>query len=241
MAPSRANHVGPPLDGARSRALASALARWVLVPPEGPSMSAPHPDPVAPVLTSPDDLDLVDEGRDSALLRLAHARNIHDNLQQMVNLADHKAYTLIAAETLIAAFFGSAFLDRIKDAGLHSHFWLIVSGATTLLLHVCAALCAVAVLLPRGPRSSDVAPVSTAPRLLWIRDIARFYGRPDHYAAALRTLAPDAAIDDIAHENLRLSWIVERKFQWMRLATWLMLPALVAWGLTVALIVAARA
>lgn len=89
------------------------------------------------------------------------------------------------------------------------------------------------VLLPRFPRGEDVAPVLGAPGLMW--GVSRFNRDPADYVRSLMALTPVEAIADLAHENLKIAWILEHKWKWMAGATRLSCGAFVAWAVTVVL------
>jgi hypothetical protein len=155
----------------------------------------------------------------------------HQNLQDMVKLADQKAATIIGGGGIIVAVLGSNLIDRFKPTAPV----LIVAGMVSLGLLVAAVLSAVLVLWPRLPTEKDVALVPGAPRLLWAKDIAAYHRNPTGYAKALLALAPPGALLDLAYENLKITWLLDRKWMWQKRAMHLLLVAFIAWFATIGL------
>jgi hypothetical protein len=169
----------------------------------------------------------------SAMIDHAHAT--HQNLQEMVRMVDQKAATLIAAEAVVAALLGGSLVQELGKtlAGSHGMVFVVLAG-TSLLLTLGAAGSAVVVFLPRSPGPGDVAANGMAPRLMWAGDIARYFQAPADYVRAFLSMRIEDAVADVAHETLKVAWIVQRKMKWMRRAVWLLLLALPSWVATVA-------
>lgn len=176
----------------------------------------------------PEDAETAGVGTRDLSGPLEFARGAHLNLQAMVALADQKAGILVAGTGLIAALLGSNLIDRFHANPCRP---LICAGALTLVLLLGVALCAMLVLLPRFPGERHVTPAPGAPGLMW--GISRFHHRSLDYVQALLSLTPAEALADLAHENLKITWILERKWKWMKWATRLSCGALVAWAVTV--------
>jgi hypothetical protein len=182
------------------------------------------------MLVVPDRADTAAVETGDAAGALEFARGAHLNFQGMVTLADQKAGVLVAGTGLITALLGSNLIDRFHA----NPCWaLICAGALTMVLLLGVALCAMLVLVPRCPDERDVAPVVAGPGLMW--GISRFHQRPADYVRALLTLTPAEAVADLAHENLKITWILERKWKWMKWATRLSCGALLTWAATVVL------
>jgi hypothetical protein len=156
-------------------------------------------------------------------------RSAHTNLQDMVKLADAKATALMGSAGVIVALFGSNLIDKFVAKSVS--WWLLGLGAVTLLLLLSAALCAILVLVPRFPGPEQVTPVVGAPGLMWSLD--RYYRAPSEYVQQLLTLTPHEVIGDLAHENLKITWILKRKWAWLGRAAKLLVVAFGAWAVTV--------
>lgn len=170
----------------------------------------------------------------SAMIDHAHAT--HQNLQEMVRMADQKAATLIAAEAVVVALFGGSLVQELGKtlAGSHGMAFVVFAG-TALALTLGAAGSALVVFLPRSPGPGDVPANELAPRLMWAGDIARYFHAPGDYARAFLSMRIEDAVADVAHETIKVAWIVQRKMKWMRRAVWLLLLALPSWAATVAI------
>jgi hypothetical protein len=180
---------------------------------------------------------VVPDGADSASAAprdleyaVEYTRAAHLNFQEMVKLADQKAGTIMAGTGLVVALLGSNLVDRFR---VNPRGALACAGAVTLVLLLGAALHAMLVLLPRFPSGGEVASVVGAPGLMW--GISRFNEHPADYVRSLMALTPADAIADLAHENLKIAWILEHKWKWMAGATRLSCSAFVAWAVTVVL------
>jgi hypothetical protein len=101
-----------------------------------------------------------------------------------------------------------------------------------LLLLLAAALCAILVLVPRFPGPEQVTPVVGAPGLMW--GVAKYYRASADYVRQLESLTLREVIADLAYENLKITWILQRKWAWLGRAAKLLVIAFVAWAATVA-------
>lgn len=162
---------------------------------------------------------------------LAFAWSVHANLQEMVKLADQKAATLMGATGVIVALLGSNLIDRLGKPPWSGA--LIWTGATTLVLLLGGALFSLLVLAPRFPHPKVVPPVEGAPNLTWA--LQRYRLRPAEYLRALHEVTDGEVVADVAYENLKIGWLLEKKWRWLRWAIWTYCAAFPAWALTIVL------
>ncbi len=165
---------------------------------------------------------------EAATARSAYVYHAHAILQDMVRLADQKAATILAGGGIVVALVGSNLIKRFTEQ-FSGRGLVLVAGAAALVLMSGTVLCAICVLLPRFPSPARVAPVAGAPRLMWAGDIAQYHRRPADYVKAVLALTPAEAVADVAYENLKIAWILERKWRWLGWATRLFLGAFIAW------------
>jgi hypothetical protein len=157
------------------------------------------------------------------------AKNTHRNLQEMVRLADAKATALMGATGVIVALLGGNLFEKVAArSGEGALLWL--RGGTLILL-LLAALCSILVLVPRFPGSEDVTPVLGAPGLMWA--LAKYYRNPAEYLGPLLEITPREVVADLAHESLKITWILKRKWKWLGRAALLLFGAFATWVATV--------
>jgi len=202
--------------------------------PTVPVSAGAPPAPRAEEASAAPTLRVTTDGYVQAMVNHAHAS--HQNLQDLVKMADQKASTLVAVVAVVSALAGGTLVQGFhKVASGPGSRLLLAVGGMALALTIAAAACAVVVFLPRSPRDEDVAPPPVAPKLMWVGDVAPYFRDPAAYVRAVLGMDPAQAIADVAYENLKVSWIVIRKVAWMRRAVWMLLAALLAWAATVGL------
>jgi hypothetical protein len=162
-----------------------------------------------------------------------YVRAVHSNLQEMVKLADQKAATLMGASGLIVALLGSNLVDKFRSDSVS--WYTALAGAATLGSLLAAALSSIAALMPRFPGPAEVVPVPGAPGLMW--GLRKHHALSAEYVDALLSVTAREVVADVAYENLKISWILERKWKWTGLATKLLFGAFIAWAIAVTLIV----
>lgn len=148
------------------------------------------------------------------------ARATHANLQEMVKVADAKATTLVAIQTLSLGLVFSALKALSPLAALFFFVTVLSMGA------------AIGVLIPRFPRFAKRPLHSNG--LLWIESLNDFATGPDLYIDALRALTPEQALGEFGFENLKIAFLLKKKFWWLRIAVWsLLISVLVLFVLVV--------
>jgi hypothetical protein len=142
--------------------------------------------------------------------------------------AEGKASLIIASAGVIGGVLFSVVNGRQLDLATACFAWL--SAALILASGLCAAVS----LWPRVGRSRE--PVS----LLYFGEIARGYpDSPAPYAEALTALLrqPDRLAEQIATQIWANSLVAARKFRWANIGLGVLIGALLALGLTCALLV----
>lgn len=153
----------------------------------------------------------------------------HQNLQEMVKVADAKAAALITLQAIGLALGGKDLVGAVAEALRDWHDvqrdGLLVVGTVLLLLSTMAsAAFSIFTLWPRFPKHI-VEPVG-AEGLMWITPLLH-YGEapaglpkevraaltPTGYLEKLLTMGPQARIADVAFENLKIAWILQWKFK----------------------------
>ncbi len=152
----------------------------------------------------------------------------HRNFQDMVRLADTKATALMAASGVIVALLGGKVLEGLGAAAPGGAIlWL---RATTLVILLVAGLCAILVLVPRFPTADQVMPVLGAPGLMWA--LNKYYRHSADYLRPLLQITAREVVADLAYENLKITWILERKWKWLGRAALSLFGAFVIWVAT---------
>lgn len=166
------------------------------------------------------------------------AMSTHANLQDMVKVADAKAAVLTTLQSLMLAVLGQGIAPAVAVAiktPSPAGWFLVISAAVLVFSTALSIGLAVLVLLPRFPKDDVPAP-TRAPRLMWVSDLARFWrtalDRPDAYVDCLRSISKEQVLTDFAFENLKIAWILDKKFGWLKHAVRALFLALVALVLT---------
>jgi hypothetical protein len=142
--------------------------------------------------------------------------------------AEGKASLTIASAGVIGGVLFSVINGRQLDVATACSAWFCAA------LILASGLCAAMSLWPRVGRSRE--PVS----LLYFGEIARRYpDSPVPYAAALTALLrePERLAEQIANQIWANSLIAARKFRWANIGLGVLISALLALGLTCALLV----
>jgi len=177
--------------------------------------SAPQPPP--PSATWDD--------ADSAKVDFALA--CHSNLQGMVQLADAKAAAVIGLQGIVVALLGSNLIDRLATAAHEHPFCMILLGGGTLACSLASLGMAIGALLPRFP---VITPPTGVGGLMWIKDLDAFKGSTDTYAKQLQDMTPADAVSNLAHENLKISALLGKKYGWLRWSLRFVGLASLGWG-----------
>lgn len=162
------------------------------------------------------------------------AGETYATIQDLVKVADAKATALIALQGLVLVLFGSNLIDEIARALKTTGSVATAVGVTALLtlgLTVASMLMGVGVLIPRDPeKKKAVARPSEARGLLWISALERYEKDPDTYVAALGSTTAALRLADRAFENLKVAWILRRKFQFLKLSIWALVVSVLVWA-----------
>jgi len=151
----------------------------------------------------------------------------------MVKLADAKATAIIALQGIVVAVLGSNLIDRIAAAVLKSGFkGLGAAALATLLCTLASLLMGMLVLLPRTNIGEHVQRPQHSARLVWIDDLKRFKGDSTSCAEAFAQAEPPEVLADFAYENLKIAWLLRRKFHWLPWSLRLLAIASVGWSVT---------
>lgn len=188
---------------------------------------------------------------------LEFARATHANLQDMVKVADAKATSLVAIQALVLAFLGPELIEALGRAWrfwaaadvparwLKTEAFLLLAGPALIGVAALSGLCAIWTLKPRFPR--HLQPPPPARGFMWMDALLPFVERPGAlekhhgppqpphaYVEALRAHSMHARLADFAYENLKIAWLLRRKFRWLQHAVRLLAAALLLAALTLA-------
>jgi hypothetical protein len=162
------------------------------------------------------------------------AGETYATIQELVKVADAKATALIALQGLVLVLFGSNLIDEIARALKTSGPVATAVGVTALLtlgLTVGSMLMGVGVLVPRDPeKKKAVRKPSQARGLLWLSGLEPYETEPDAYVIALGTTTTDQRLADRAFENLKVAWILRRKFWFLKLSIWSLVVSVLFWA-----------
>lgn len=166
------------------------------------------------------------------------ARATFAHVQDLVKVADAKATSLVALQGLVLVIFGSGLADdlaRVIRAGGTVACVLGILAAVTLGFTVASMASAIIVLMPREP--SHIRAPNGATGLLWIKGLEPFEQNPDGYVGEITKVTAATVRADYAFENLKVGWILRRKFKWLKVAQHLLIPAFLFWVVTVSAMV----
>ncbi|WP_043428609.1 hypothetical protein [Cystobacter fuscus] len=168
------------------------------------------------------------------------AKDTHANLQDMIKVADAKATSFVALQALVLVILGSSLgqdiTKSIRDGG-SSALVLVVFGALVLLSTSLSTGLCLLVLLPRSPK--HIRAPAGARGLLWIDAINGGQVTPDSYLAALMRTGPRERLADLAFENLKIAWILRRKFYFLSKAAPVVAISFITWSLLIVVAVIA--
>lgn len=168
------------------------------------------------------------------------AKDTHANLQDMVKVADAKATSFVALQALVLVILGSSLgqdiTKDIREAG-PNNLALATFGVLMLLSTALSTGLCLLVLLPRSPKHLN-APMG-ARGLLWIDAINSHQAAPDTYLAVLSGTGPKERLADLAFENLKIAWILSRKFHYLRKAAPFVALSFITWILLIVVAVIA--
>lgn len=178
---------------------------------------------------------------DVATGSLEFAKATFAHVQELVKVADAKATSLIALQAIIFAIFGTGLADdlvKVIRGGTTTALVLAGLAVLTALATVASVGSGILVLVPRSPQHTDVKPPTGATGLLWIDTLKKFKQDPDAYLLELKRVDANATLAEFGFENLKVTWILERKFYWLKWAQRLLAPAFVLWLALIFVVVA---
>jgi hypothetical protein len=158
------------------------------------------------------------------------AKDTFTHVQDLVKTADAKAIGLVAFQGLVLIILGSSLgadvITVIRRGGSAAYLLMIVGGLM-LVSTVVSVLASIAVISPRNPK--HVRQPAGARGLMWIEAINSHAEQPDGYLAELRTTSEQARLADLAFENLKVAWILQRKFLFLKLAMRVLVVSFITW------------
>lgn len=188
-----------------------SVARWSAAHRVNGAPTAPDPKPEADLEAGVD-----------------QAWGIFEQIAKWIAHAEGKASLTLASAGVVGGVLFSVMNGR------HLGLAAACAGSFSAVLVLASGLCAAVSLWPRVGRSPEPA------SLLYFGEIARRYpDSPAPYAEALMALLrqPDRLAEEIANQIWANSHIAARKFRWANIGLAILAGALLALGLTCALLI----